>query len=73
MNRTHLDYEVLLDSSLHNKAGRWCAQQFGQRWEAIGFRSGRWSMFWCGRDNPGKYRFCFAHEQDKLMFILRWL
>ena len=72
MNRSRLDYEVLLDSGLHNKAGRWCTQQFGQRWEAIGFQSGRWCMFWGGRENPGKYRFCFAHEKDKLMFILRW-
>lgn len=68
----HLDHEVLLDSKQHNAAARWCTKQFGQRWEAIGYRSGRWCMFWAGRDNPGKYRFCFAHEQDLLLFILRW-
>ena len=69
----HLDHEVLIDSKKHNAAGRWCAEQFGQRWEAIGYRSGRWCMFWGGHPHPGKYRFCFAHEQDMLLFILRWL
>jgi len=69
----HLDHEVLIDSGRHNPAGRWCAKQFGQRWEVIGHRSGRWSMFWAGRDNPGKYRFCFAQERDMLLFILRWI
>jgi hypothetical protein len=73
MNRRHLDYEVLLDSKLHRDAARWCAQVFGHQWEAIGDRSGRWVVFWAGRDHPGKYRFCFALEQDKLMFMLRWL
>ena len=68
----HLDHEVLIDSEKHNKAARWCAQQFGQRWEAIGHRSGRWCLFWAGRNQPGKYRFCFAYEQDLLLFILRW-
>jgi hypothetical protein len=68
----HLDHEVLIDSEKHLKASRWCAKQFGQRWEAIGYRSGLWCLFWAGRDNPGKYRFCFAREQDMLLFILRW-
>jgi hypothetical protein len=30
-------------------------------------------MFCAGRDQPGKYRFCFAHERDLLLFILRWV
>jgi hypothetical protein len=29
-------------------------------------------MFWAGPDDFDKYRFCFAHEQDLLLFILRW-
>jgi hypothetical protein len=68
----HLDHKVLIDFEQHRKAARWCAEQFGPRWEAIGHRSGRWSMFWAGRDQPGKYRFCFALEQDMLLFVLRW-
>ena len=69
----HLDHEVLIDSNKHNAAARWCAEQFGQRWEAIGYRSGRWCLFWAGPGaGPGKYRFCFALEQDRLLFMLRW-
>jgi hypothetical protein len=68
----HLDYEVLVDSVKHRPAGQWCEQQFGKRWEAIGYRSGQWCMFWAGRNAPKKYRFCFANEQDMLLFILRW-
>ena len=68
----HLDYEVLIDSEKFGDAARWCTEQFGQRWEAIGYRSGRWCLFWAGRDQPKEYRFCFAYEQDLLLFILRW-
>jgi hypothetical protein len=70
----HLDHEVLIDSSLHREAARWCETQFGRRWEATGNRSGRWNMFWAGPGFgfPGQYRFCFAREQDMMMFILRW-
>lgn len=69
---SHLDHEVLVHKDLHNAAGRWCEEQFGQRWEAIGHRSGRWSMFWAGRNDFDKYRFCFALEQDMIWFVLRW-
>jgi hypothetical protein len=68
----HLDHEVLVDAHKHGPAGKWCTEQFGQRWEAIGYRAGRWSMFWAGRDAPKKYRFCFANEQDMVWFVLRW-
>lgn len=68
----HLDHEVLIDAHKHGSAGKWCEQHFGRRWEAIGYRSGRWCMFWAGRDSPKKYRFCFALEQDMIWFTLRW-
>ena len=68
----HLDYEVLLHKDRHRAAQKWCQKQFGRRWEAIGYREGRWSLFWAGRDAFDQYRFCFAHERDMLMFILRW-
>jgi hypothetical protein len=69
----HLDHEVLIDGSLHREAARWCETQFGRRWEVMGYRSGLWCVFWAGPGvGPGKYRFCFAREQDMMMFILRW-
>lgn len=72
MTYRHLDYEVLLSSTLHNQAGRWCAEHFGPRWEVIGYRSGRWAMFWAGRAQSDLYRFCFAQERDMILFMLKW-
>jgi hypothetical protein len=69
----HLDHEVLIDSTNHRDAAQWCEEQLGKRWEAMSYRSGRWCMFWAGRNNFDKYRFCFALEQDKLVFMLRWM
>jgi hypothetical protein len=68
----HLDHEVLIDAHKHGPASKWCVEQFGARWEAIGNRSGRWCLFWAGRDAPKKYRFCFADEKDMVWFVLRW-
>ena len=69
---TYLDHEVLVHKDLYRSAGQWCEQQFGRRWEAIGYRSGRWAMFWAGPDDFDKYRFCFADERDMIWFMLQW-
>jgi hypothetical protein len=69
----HLDHGVWIDSGLHAQAARWCTSYLGCRWEATGNRSGRWNMYWSGPGaDAGKYRFCFAREQDMMMFMLRW-
>ena len=68
----HLDYEVMIHKSQHRAAMRWCEAQFGKRWEAIGYRAGTWAVFWAGRDHFDQYQFCFALEQDMLLFTLRW-
>ena len=54
----------------------WCHQQFGRRFsitdrETFG-RDGRWQCTW---DGPGlaSYTFQFDHEQDAVLFALRWL
>lgn len=70
--RSHLDYEVLVDSTKHRSAMIWCEQTFGARWEATGNRTGQWALFWAGRGMTDKYRFCFALKEDMMMFILRW-
>ena len=67
----HLEYEVLIDSNKQSDAGQWCEKQFGSRWSPITNRSGQWAMFWGGNLN-GKYRFCFANEEDMIWFMLRW-
>ena len=68
----HLDHEVLISSKQYREASRWCRHQFGPNWEAIGYREGRWCVFWAGRNHSDKYRFCFALEQDLILFLLRW-
>lgn len=72
MVMNHLDHEVLLHKDHHELARQWCHEQFGLRWNPLDNRSGRWAMFWAGRDRFDQYRFCFADKEDMLMFILRW-
>lgn len=67
-----LEYEVAVDAHKHGPASKWCEQHFGQRWNALNYRQGRWSMFWMGREDPKKYRFCFANEKEMIWFILKW-
>ena len=68
----HLDYEVMIHKDQCRKIMQWCDEQFGLRWNCLDNRSGRWAVFWAGRVHTDQYRFCFAQEQDMLMFILRW-
>jgi hypothetical protein len=68
----HLDYEVLIHKDQHRAAMQWCEEQFGKRWEAIGYRTGIWTVFWSGGESFDQYRFCFAQEKDMIWFALRW-
>ena len=68
----YLDHEVMIDSNKHRAAGQWCEQQFGNRWNPLNHRQGLWTMFWSGPAEFNKYRFCFATEQDMVLFSLRW-
>lgn len=69
----HLDYEVMIHKDRCRLPMQWCNEQLGARWEAIGNRTGLWTVLWAGRGHTDRYRFCFAQEQDMLMFTLRWL
>lgn len=68
-----LTYEVIIPSEHSRGAGVWCEQQFGKRWSPLDCRDGAWAMFWAGVDMHKNYRFCFAEEQDAMLFSLRWL
>ena len=70
---SHLDYEVMIHKDQRRAAQEWCQEQLGRRWEAIGYRTGVWAVFWAGRGHTDQYRFCFARERDMLMFVLRWI
>ena len=68
----HLDHEVLIHKRQYHNAMQWCYAEFGKRWEAIGYRTGVWAVFWAGMESFDQYRFCFAREQDMVWFTLRW-
>jgi hypothetical protein len=69
-----LPHKVITSKQVVEQAKRWCEEQFGQRWEATGYRQGRWCVFWGGMRTriPGSYEWYFQNEQDALMFALRW-
>ena len=49
---------------------KWCAENFGVRWEAIGRRDGKWTYFWDGWGN--NYRFHFMDSESAVLFALMW-
>lgn len=51
---------------------KWCKEQFGPRWEAVGNRAGTWCCFWRGRSIPGSYEWLFSDEKQFAWFMLRW-
>jgi len=67
-----LAHEVRTPESVVFPAHSWCEQQWGERWGVTHNREGTWSVFWAGRDDPDQYRWCFATQQQVLLFTLRW-
>jgi hypothetical protein len=51
---------------------RWCAAQFGPRWDPVDCRTGAWTVLWAGKSDPDHYDWCFAREQDLMLFLLKY-
>ena len=68
----NFDYEFTLPKKQHWTMSKWCEQQFGPRWEAVGYREGIWCTFWAGRDMPTMYKWYFKNHEDATVFLLRW-
>ena len=60
----------------------WCHNKFGKRFSIVDRtqkfgRDGTWQCIWTGLDNnthhTTRYKFSFDHEQDALLFTLKWL
>jgi hypothetical protein len=71
-----LPYEVYISKHVHRDAKAWCRQRWGQEWSVINNnRAGVWSCFWAGTRgaNRGDYRYVFEHQQDAMLFSLRWI
>lgn len=67
----HLDYEVLVHKDKQVPASKWCREYMGLNWSAVGNRSGRWAIFWAGRDAFDQY-YVFADQKDAMLFTLTW-
>jgi len=80
-----LTYEVLLRDRTNLEVERlctWCLEHFGMRFSIIDRlvqnpnfgRDGVWQCIYEGfqRDRVPAYKFSFDHEQDAVLFALRW-
>ena len=70
-----LPYGVQTDKKIIHDAERWCREQWGPRWEAIGNRSGTWCLFWGGTRvemAPSTYQWWFETEEQRMWFSLKW-
>ena len=71
-----LEHTVLMPGNAAvkvEKAKKWCNETFGKQWNVIDHKGGRWTVFWTGPNEANSYLWRFAKEQDKLMFILKWV
>ena len=68
-----LEHVVMIDINRGNDSAAedWCRKQFGKRWTALD-QTGRWACFWGGRNDPSRYRFCFAESRDAVFFAVKW-
>ena len=66
-----LPYTVIT-KKLGYEVEEWCRDNIGERWFAVGRKTGNWTCFWAGRDDPKNYRWHFKNEKDASWFSLRW-
>jgi len=68
-----LPYTIVVHKDRHRDAEAWCRSEWGERWSVTENRQGTWCCFWGGfREAKGNYVYHFAHEQDAVVFALRW-
>ena len=71
--RKELPYGTQTDKRFITEAEMWCREQWGPRREITGNREGSWCVFLKGRDAPTQYQWWFATEEQRLLFMLRWV
>lgn len=69
-----LPHKVITSKKVFGSAKQWCEERLGPRWEATGYKQGRWCVFWSGiySKNPGTYEWFFENDKDAVLFALRW-
>lgn len=63
----------IVTKKLGIEAEKWCSSNVGERWFAVGRKTGVWTCFWAGRDAPKNYFWYFKNEKDAMMFTLVWV
>ena len=79
-NQPRLTHQVVIHSKSNvdiEQMCTWCHKQFGRRFSIVDRpnfgRDGAWQCVYDGRDREQvTYIFSFDHEQDAVLFALRW-
>jgi hypothetical protein len=84
--KPRLTHEVLIRDRTNLEVERlctWCLEHFGMRFSIVDRpveqpnfgRDGTWQCIYDGflRDRVPAYKFSFDHEQDAVLFALRWV
>jgi hypothetical protein len=79
--KPRLTHEVLIQSKSNvdiERMCKWCQEQFGIRFsivERLTFgQHGVWQCIYDGRGRDhAVYKFSFDHEQDAVLFALKWM
>lgn len=66
-----LPYKITT-KKLSYDAERWCEKNIGERWFAVGRKTGDWTCFWAGLENRKYYHWHFRNEKDAFWFSLTW-
>ena len=64
---------TIVATKLSYDAEKWCQENLGERYFAIGRKTGNWTVFWNGVKDRYRYTWYFRNESDAMWFMLRWL
>lgn len=63
---------TILTKKLGYAAEKWCDDNIGERWSAIGRKTGNWTCFYASDIDSKSYRWHFKNEKDAIWFSLKW-
>jgi hypothetical protein len=63
---------IIITKKLGPDAEKWCRDNIGERWFAVGRKTGNWTYFFASDIDRKSYRWHFRNEKDAFWFSLRW-
>jgi len=63
---------TIVTKKLGNAAEKWCMDNIGERWFAVGRKTGNWTCFYASDIDRKSYRWHFRNEKDAFWFSLKW-